>query len=66
MLLTGPKTLDLHLYVRPGGRVPQALDRWEDRLEALFDGRPYDILDAALTDTVARFPVHIQVILRTL
>ena len=39
----------------------QALDRWEERLEALFDGRPYDILDAALTDTVARFPVHIQV-----
>lgn len=39
---------------------PQALDRWENRLEALFEGRPYDALDAALTDTVARFPVHIQ------
>lgn len=38
----------------------QALDRWENRLEALFEGRPYDALDAALTDTVARFPVHIQ------
>jgi phytoene/squalene synthetase len=38
----------------------QALDRWEERLEALFEGRPYDILDAALTDTVSRFPVHIQ------
>lgn len=38
----------------------QALDRWENRLEAIFEGRPYDALDAALTDTVARFPVHIQ------
>lgn len=38
----------------------QALDRWENRLEALFEGRPYDALDAALTDTIARFPVHIQ------
>ena len=38
----------------------QALDRWEDRLEALFEGRPYDVLDAALTDTVSRYPVHIQ------
>lgn len=40
--------------------TPAALDRWEERLEALFDGRPYDALDAALTDTVARFPVEIQ------
>jgi phytoene/squalene synthetase len=38
----------------------QALDRWEDRLEAIFDGRPYDYLDAALTDTVNKFPVEIQ------
>ena len=36
----------------------QALDRWEDRLEALFEGRPYDVLDAALTDTVSRYPVR--------
>ncbi len=41
-------------------RQAQALDRWENRLEALFEGRPYDALDAALTDTIARFPVHIQ------
>lgn len=40
--------------------TPQALDRWEERLEALFDGRPYDILDAALTDTIYQFPVDIQ------
>lgn len=38
----------------------QALDRWEERLEGIFEGRPYDILDAALTDTVSKFPVHIQ------
>ena len=38
----------------------QALDQWEERLEAAFDGRPYDILDAALTATVAEFPVSIQ------
>ncbi|KAK9813000.1 hypothetical protein WJX72_007097 [[Myrmecia] bisecta] len=40
--------------------TPAALDRWEERLEALFEGRPFDILDAALTDTVSRFPVSIQ------
>ena len=41
-------------------RGVQALDQWEERLEAAFDGRPYDILDAALTATVAEFPVSIQ------
>ncbi|KAG2428559.1 hypothetical protein HYH02_014363 [Chlamydomonas schloesseri] len=40
--------------------TPKALDRWEERLEALFDGKPYDELDAALTDTAAKFPLHIQ------
>ncbi|DBA96374.1 hypothetical protein WJX82_003734 [Trebouxia sp. C0006] len=40
--------------------TPEALDRWEERLEGIFEGRPYDILDAALTDTVSKFPVHIQ------
>jgi hypothetical protein len=39
----------------------QALDRWEERLDSLFEGVPYDILDAALTDTIAQFPVDIQV-----
>jgi 15-cis-phytoene synthase len=38
----------------------QALNKWEERLEAIFEGRPYDNLDAALTDTANRFPVHIQ------
>ena len=40
--------------------TPAALDRWEQRLEALFEGRPYDALDAALTDTISRFPLDIQ------
>ncbi|KAJ3692915.1 hypothetical protein LUZ60_012010 [Juncus effusus] len=40
--------------------TPSALDRWESRLEDVFAGRPYDMLDAALSDTVARFPVDIQ------
>lgn len=38
-----------------------ALDRWEARLEDLFRGRPFDMLDAALADTVTRYPVDIQV-----
>lgn len=40
--------------------TPEALDRWEERLESLFEGRPYDILDAALTDTCSKFPLDIQ------
>ncbi|CAJ2652944.1 phytoene synthase 2, chloroplastic [Trifolium pratense] len=37
-----------------------AMDRWESRLDELFQGRPFDMLDAALSDTVAKFPVDIQ------
>ncbi|KAJ6812741.1 phytoene synthase, chloroplastic [Iris pallida] len=40
--------------------TPSALDRWESRLEDLFAGRPYDMFDAALSDTVSKFPVDIQ------
>nr|QTZ19403.1 phytoene synthase 2 [Bixa orellana] len=40
--------------------TPRALDRWEKRLDDLFEGRPYDMLDAALSDTVAKYPVDIQ------
>ncbi|XP_030443212.1 phytoene synthase 2, chloroplastic-like [Syzygium oleosum] len=40
--------------------TPTALDRWESRLEELFQGRPFDMFDAALSDTVAKFPVDIQ------
>ncbi|CAL5223183.1 g5657 [Coccomyxa viridis] len=39
---------------------PRELDRWEERLEELFAGRPYDIYDAALTATISDFPVSIQ------
>ncbi|KAH1226973.1 Phytoene synthase 1, chloroplastic [Glycine max] len=30
------------------------LDRWEDRLHDIFNGQPYDMLDAALTDIVSK------------
>ncbi|XP_051147405.1 phytoene synthase 2, chloroplastic [Andrographis paniculata] len=40
--------------------TPIALDRWEARLEDIFKGRPFDMLDAALSDTVTKFPVDIQ------
>lgn len=41
------------------------LDRWEERLEDIFDGRPYDTLDAALTDTVSKFPLDIKVSMKS-
>ncbi|XP_058090479.1 phytoene synthase 2, chloroplastic [Magnolia sinica] len=40
--------------------TPTALERWESRLADLFGGRPYDMFDAALSDTVSKFPVDIQ------
>lgn len=40
--------------------TPKALDRWEKRLEDLFEGRPYDMYDAAMADTVSKFPIDIQ------
>ncbi|KAJ7955406.1 Phytoene synthase [Quillaja saponaria] len=36
------------------------LDRWEKRLQDTFNGRPYDMLDAALSDTVSKFPLDIK------
>ncbi|RZB73434.1 Bifunctional 15-cis-phytoene synthase, chromoplastic [Glycine soja] len=36
------------------------LDRWEDRLHDIFNGQPYDMLDAALTDIVSKFPLDIK------
>ncbi|KAL9455403.1 hypothetical protein AB3S75_010763 [Citrus x aurantiifolia] len=36
------------------------LDRWEERLQDIFYGRPYDMLDAALTDAVFKFPLDIK------
>lgn len=41
--------------------TPKALERWEKRLTDLFEGRPYDMYDAALSDTVSKYPVDIQV-----
>lgn len=41
--------------------TPTALDRWEARLDDIFGGRPFDMLDAAVSYTVSRFPVDIQV-----
>lgn len=38
------------------------LNGWEDRLQDIFNGRPYDMLDAALTDTVFKFPLDIKVL----
>jgi len=40
--------------------TPEALRRWDDRLEKIFEGEPYDMLDAALSDTVQKFPLDIQ------
>ena len=40
--------------------TPEALERWDERLQDIFAGRPYDVLDAALSDTVTKFPVDIQ------
>lgn len=41
--------------------TPTALDRWEQRLTDVFEGRPYDMFDAALSHTVSKYPVDIQV-----
>jgi phytoene synthase len=40
--------------------TPEALRRWDDRLESIFAGKPYDMLDATLSDTVLRFRLDIQ------
>ncbi|XP_062079973.1 phytoene synthase 2, chloroplastic-like [Humulus lupulus] len=38
----------------------EVLDRWGERLRDNFEGRPHDILDAALVDTIFKFPLDIQ------
>lgn len=35
--------------------TPAVLEKWEERLEAIFEGRPVDILDAALSHAVSTF-----------
>ncbi|KAJ7960637.1 PHYTOENE SYNTHASE [Quillaja saponaria] len=36
------------------------LERWEKQLNDLFEGQPCDMYDAALSDTVSKYPVDIQ------
>ncbi|KAF5182177.1 Phytoene synthase [Thalictrum thalictroides] len=50
-LVDGPNAIHMSAVV---------LDRWEERLHDIFNGRPYDMLDAALTDTVYKFPIDIK------
>lgn len=40
--------------------TPMALDRWERRLDDVFNGRPYDLFDVALSHTVSKYPVDVQ------
>ena len=40
--------------------TPETLDRWEEQLEALFAGQPFDDSDVALVDTLTRFQLDIQ------
>lgn len=40
--------------------TPETLDRWEARLESIFDGHPCDDFDRALADTLERYPIEIQ------
>ena len=41
--------------------TPKALEIWETRLNDLFEGQPYDVYDAALSYTISKYPVDIQV-----
>lgn len=41
--------------------TPSALDAWESRLEDLYAGHPHGMFDAALSDTVTKYQVDIQV-----
>ncbi|KAL0459884.1 UNVERIFIED_CONTAM: Bifunctional 15-cis-phytoene synthase, chromoplastic [Sesamum latifolium] len=50
-LVDGPNAVHLSSAV---------LERWEERLDNIFNGRPYDMLDAALADTVHKFPLDIK------
>ncbi|CAO2837166.1 unnamed protein product [Amaranthus hypochondriacus] len=36
------------------------LEQWEERLDDIFNGRPHDIADIALADTVQRFSLTIE------
>lgn len=41
--------------------TPNALEKWEQRLCDIFEGHPYDIYDVALSNTVSKYSLHIQV-----
>ena len=41
--------------------TPKDLENWEKRLTDLFEGRPSDVYDVALSDTVSKYPIDIQV-----
>jgi len=45
-----------------GYMSPTVLDRWEERLQDIFYGRPNDMHDAALADAVFKFPLDIKVL----
>ncbi|KAG9136332.1 hypothetical protein Leryth_003896 [Lithospermum erythrorhizon] len=40
--------------------LSSTLDRWEERLQDVFNGKPFDMLDAALAHTVFKFPLDIK------
>ena len=46
----------------PGAALttPETLDLWEQQLESVFAGQPFEDLDVALSDTIQRFPLEIQ------
>ncbi|XP_050249413.1 phytoene synthase 2, chloroplastic-like isoform X2 [Quercus robur] len=40
--------------------TPKDLERWEKRLNDIFEGRPCDVYDVALSDTASKYPIDIQ------
>ncbi|KAL2940751.1 Phytoene synthase 2 chloroplastic [Bienertia sinuspersici] len=56
----GQRTDELVDYAASNTEASAALDSWEQRLEDIFDGRPHDIPDIALTHTFQQFPLDIK------
>eukprot|EP00466_Bigelowiella_natans_P010922 jgi/Bigna1/92611/estExt_fgenesh1_pm.C_400009 len=40
--------------------TPTTLNKWEERLDKIFEGYAFDALDATLADTAAKFPIGKQ------
>ncbi len=40
--------------------TPETLDLWQKQLDSIFAGNPVDDFDAALADTIEKFPMDIQ------